>query len=108
MDNIKPQHYPPTLLLAGLHEYVSDPCFASAYFLAHPSLAVHSMRVAYWEVAKFAQRLRDAAGPVAGRDILLKTDMSSGHFAASDRYANLRQAAFTYAWALDKLGLGGK
>ena len=60
-------------------------------------------------MAKFAQRLRvaveESQGAGAGRRVLLKTDLTSGHFSASDRYALLKEYAFTYAWALDKLGV---
>jgi oligopeptidase B len=82
MDTAAKAKYPPVLLSAGLH----DP------------------RVQYWEPAKFAQRLRDAALPGSG-DVLLKTDMSSGHFSASDRYRYIEETSFELAFILDKLGV---
>ena len=70
---------------------------------------LRSPRVQYWEPTKFAQRLRAAsvAAHGAGSDarVLLKTDMSSGHFSASDRYKYLKEEAFTFAWVLERLGL---
>jgi oligopeptidase B len=64
--------------------------------------------VQYWEPAKFAQRLRQTALQREGshplQGVLLKTDMTSGHFSASDRYANLKEEAYTFAWALSALG----
>lgn len=98
--------HPPTLLTAGLND----------------------SRVAYWEAAKFAARLRDAAEQALARDavaagsaltpaalaairaraganIALKTDMGAGHFSLSDRYLYLREKAFAYAFVCDSLGV---
>jgi len=81
--------------------------------------------VAYWEAAKYAARLRDAAEQslaresveagaslvpgalrgLAGANVALKTDMGAGHFSLSDRYAYLREKAFAYAFVLDALGV---
>jgi oligopeptidase B len=81
MQNISKKEYPKMLLTAGLND----------------------SRVAYWEPAKFAQRLRENnTGP---NDILLKVDMSAGHFSFSHRYAYLREKAWEYAWLLDSLGV---
>ena len=35
----------------------------------------------------------------------MKTDMSSGHFSASDRYRYIRELAFEVAFVLDSLGM---
>ena len=81
MENVRPCALPALLLTCGLND----------------------SRVAYWEVAKFAQRLRDAnTGP---RQVLLKADLGAGHFSYSDRYAHLRETAFEYAWLLRALGV---
>jgi len=61
-------------------------------------------RVQYWEPLKFAQRLRAKAGE-GSAPVLLKTDMSSGHFSASDRYRYIREQAFEMAYILDRLGM---
>jgi len=69
---------------------------------------VRSPRVQYWEPAKFAQQLRANALPrrTSGLEqVLLKVDMTSGHFSASDRYANLKEEAFTFSWAMAALGM---
>ena len=55
IDQVKPQPYPPMLLQAGLWDN----------------------RVCYWEVAKFAQRLRDKS--TSSSPILFKCDMGEGH-----------------------------
>ena len=73
--------YPKMLIVAGLN----DP------------------RVGYWEPAKWAQALRAEAAN--GEGVLLKMDLAAGHSSPSDRYRNLRELAFEYAWLLEQLGL---
>lgn len=80
-DNIKPQPYPPMLVTAG----ISDP------------------RVTYWEPAKYVARLR--ASKTDDAPLLLKTNMSSGHFGQSGRFDMLRDLAEQYAFVLACLGL---
>ena len=60
-------------------------------------------RVAYWEPAKWAQVLR--ATVANGDDILLKIDLTAGHFSAADRYRYLREMSFQFAWLIDQLGV---
>ena len=78
VDGVK---YPAMLIVSGLN----DP------------------RVAYWEPAKWVARLR--AMSTSDAPTLLKMDLDSGHFSASDRYKYLEQLAFEYAFVLDQLGL---
>lgn len=75
-ENVKAQEYPAMLVTAGLN----DP------------------RVSYWEPAKWMARLR--ALKTDGNILLLKTDMGSGHFGPSGRYAGIRETAFDYAFLL--------
>lgn len=84
IDQVRPQAYPSLLITAGLH----DP------------------RVGYWEAAKWAQVLRDRKTnePSDGKHIILKVDMASGHFSASDRYKFLEKVAYDQAWLLEQLG----
>lgn len=96
MNNIKPGvKYPACLLSGGLH----DP------------------RVQYWEPLKFAAELRHVqnlyskAEKVKNRQwetnrmrpVCVKINMSSGHFAAYDRYKYLEDICFDYAFLLDQL-----
>ena len=83
LENVRNVTYPSLLLLAGLH----DP------------------RVQYWEPAKFAATLRYEQHAPSSGPVLLRTDMASGHFSASDRYNYLKQKAFDYAFLLDQVGL---
>jgi len=81
-DNVRSVPYPDVLITAGLH----DP------------------RVAFWEPAKWASKLRTMSTS-PDREVLLKMDLEVGHFSASDRYRYKREKAFDQAVVLDKLGL---
>mmetsp|Transcript_4597 Transcript_4597/g.11872 ORF Transcript_4597/g.11872 Transcript_4597/m.11872 type:complete len:144 (-) Transcript_4597:714-1145(-) len=83
VDNVKPGAYPSMLVTVGLN----DP------------------RVAYWEGHKWVALLRENKTNEEEEPVLIKTDMNSGHFSASDRYKNLAEHAFEMAFALDRLGL---
>jgi oligopeptidase B len=80
-DNVEAKGYPHLLITAGLN----DP------------------RVAYWEPAKWAAKLR--ATKTDQNRLLLRTNMDAGHGGASGRYDSLRETAFKYAFVLDVLGL---
>jgi len=81
-DNVRRMPYPDILITAGLW----DP------------------RVAYWEPAKWASKLRVNNMSLTS-EILLKMDLEVGHFSASDRYRYKREKAFEQAVVLDKLRL---
>ena len=76
-DNLKAARYPHLFISTGLN----DP------------------RVAYWEPAKFAARVRDLAQPGSGT-VVLKTIMGAGHGGSSSRYEYLNEIAEEYAYAL--------
>ncbi len=78
-DNIRETAYPEILITTGLN----DP------------------RVAYWEPAKFAARLRTLK--TDDNLLLLKTNMDAGHAGASGRYDYLKEVAFDYAFLLDRM-----
>ena len=67
-------------------------------------MTIHLVQVAYWEPAKWVAKLRHMK--TDQNKIILKTDMSSGHFSAADRYKYLKELAFEYAFLLDRMGLG--
>lgn len=75
-DNVTEQDYPPLLVTAG----VSDP------------------RVTYWEPAKWVAKLR--ATKTDNNVLLLKTNMSSGHFGKTGRFAELEDTTLSYAFAI--------
>ncbi len=78
-DNLRPVAYPDTLITTGLN----DP------------------RVAYWEPAKFAAKLR--ALKTDNNLLLLHTNMEAGHAGASGRYDYLKEIAMNYAFLIDRL-----
>lgn len=81
MDNVRAQRYPPMLLEAGLND----------------------SRVAYWEPAKFAQRIRAAATEGSGAEVLLKVELDEGHAGAMDRYKAIHEKAYSWSWLLHHL-----
>jgi len=83
-DNVEAKAYPPMLVTAGLN----DP------------------RVGYWEPAKWVSLLRSRK--TDENELLLKTEMGSGHFGSSGRYNMLREIAFEYAYLITRLGVEGK
>jgi oligopeptidase B len=80
-DNIEAKDYPHTLVTTGLN----DP------------------RVAFWEPAKMVAKLRELK--TDNNTLLLKTNMGAGHSGASGRYERMKELAFIYGYALDKVGL---
>jgi oligopeptidase B len=78
-DNIRATEYPNMLITTGLN----DP------------------RVAYWEPAKFAARMREMK--TDNNLMLLQTNFSSGHAGASGRYEALKEIALDYAFLIDRL-----
>jgi oligopeptidase B len=83
-DNISAKDYPNILVTAGLN----DP------------------RVHYWEPAKFVAKLRELN--TGNNDLLLKTNLGAGHSGASGRYESMKEKAFMFGYALDKVGLAHK
>ena len=79
-DNVEAKTYPPMLITAG----VSDP------------------RVTYWEPAKWAAKLR--VTKTDDNILMLRTNMSSGHFGKSGRFAALEDAARSQAFAIKAVG----
>ncbi|MEM9732567.1 MAG: S9 family peptidase [Pseudomonadota bacterium] len=79
-DNVVAQDYPPIFALSGL----TDP------------------RVQYWEPSKWVAKLREMTQGKSA--ILLKTNMGSGHFGKTGRFAYLEEVALVYAFALKAAG----
>ncbi len=78
-DNIRATEYPHLLITTGLN----DP------------------RVAYWEPAKFAAKLRELK--TDNNLLLLKTEFDSGHHGASGRYDVLKDTTLEYAFLITQL-----
>ncbi len=75
-DNVKRQNYPALLVTTGLHD----------------------SQVQYWEPAKWVAKLRELK--TDSNDLLLVTNMSTGHGGASGRFARLKEVALEYAFLL--------
>jgi oligopeptidase B len=78
-DNVRPAAYPHILITTGLN----DP------------------RVAYWEPAKFAAKLREMK--TDNNLLLLHTNYQAGHAGASGRYDHLKEVAIDFAFLIDRL-----
>jgi oligopeptidase B len=76
-DQVRAQPYPHLLVTSGLH----DP------------------QVQYWEPAKWVAKLRETRSN--DNQLLLYTDMDSGHGGASGRYRRYRDIAREYAFLID-------
>ncbi|EYF01055.1 S9 family peptidase [Chondromyces apiculatus] len=75
---------------------------------AYPPVLVRTSyndsQVMYWEPAKYVAKLR--AMRTDPNPVLLKILLDpAGHGGMSGRYDRLRDTAFTYAWALERLGV---
>ncbi|WP_420471957.1 S9 family peptidase [Brevundimonas sp. FT23042] len=75
-DQVEAKAYPAVLATGGL----SDP------------------RVTYWEPEKWVAKLRPAT--TSGKPVLLKINMTAGHFSSSGRFDYLKDIAVTYAFAI--------
>ena len=75
-DNVKKQDYPHMLITGG----VTDP------------------RVTYWEMTKWAAKIRDYK--TDNNLLLLKMNMDAGHSGASGRYDYLKEVALDYIFCL--------
>ncbi len=80
-DQVESKNYPNILVTTGLHD----------------------SQVQYWEPAKWVARLRDRK--TDNNQLLLKTNMSSGHGGASGRYERYKEAAMRHAWLLNLAGI---
>jgi oligopeptidase B len=67
--------------------------------------ALQDSQVMYWEPAKFVARLRTLKEN-PDTPLYLQTNMDAGHGGASGRYDYLKEAAFTFSFVLDELGIG--
>merc|ERR1719272_580075 len=85
------------------HKYFDYMLSYSPYPNILITAGLHDPRVAYWEPAKGASKIRNLK--TNGNEVLAKYDLDSGHFSASDRYKYLREKAWEQAYVLAKVGL---
>ena len=79
-DNVAAQPYPNLMVTTGLHD----------------------SQVQYWEPAKWVARLRDVK--TDDNQLVLHTNMETGHSGQSGRFARYEETAMEYAWLLSLAG----
>ncbi len=80
-DNVTAQAYPNLLVTTGLHD----------------------SQVQYWEPAKWVAKLRDLRK--GKKQLLMYTNMKTGHGGASGRFERFKETAMEYAFILDLVGI---
>ncbi|CAA7053610.1 unnamed protein product [Microthlaspi erraticum] len=76
--------------------------------VCYPSMLVttsfHDSRVGVWEGAKWVAKIRESTCNDCSRAVILKTNMSGGHFGEGGRYAYCQETAFDYAFLIKVMG----
>ncbi|CAN8236042.1 unnamed protein product [Cochlearia groenlandica] len=76
--------------------------------VCYPSMLVttsfHDSRVGVWEGAKWVAKIRDSTCRGCSRGVILRTNMSGGHFGEGGRYAQCEETAFDYAFLIKVMG----
>ncbi|XP_021912299.1 uncharacterized protein LOC110826029 isoform X3 [Carica papaya] len=76
--------------------------------ICHPSVLVtasfHDSRVGVWEAAKWVAKVRDSTCSSCSGSVILKTNMSGGHFGEGGRFAQSEETAYDYAFLMKVLG----
>ncbi|XP_062163021.1 uncharacterized protein LOC133869938 [Alnus glutinosa] len=78
-----------------------DTCYPSMLVTA----SFHDSRVGVWEAAKWAAKVRDSTCSECSRAVLLKTNMTGGHFGEGGRYGQCEEMAYDYAFLMKVLGM---
>ncbi|KAK8659346.1 hypothetical protein V6N13_029550 [Hibiscus sabdariffa] len=75
----------------------------------HPSVLVtasfNDSRVGVWEAAKWVAKVRDGTCSLCSRCVILKTNMTAGHFGEGGRYSQLEETAYDYAFLAKVMGI---
>ena len=77
---------------------------ATQYPAILATTSLNDTRVSFTEPAKWVARLREVTAHDADRPVLLRTEMVAGHGGRSGRYDAWEQAAWEWAWLLDRIG----
>lgn len=79
--------------------------------LCYPSMLViaafNDSRVGVWEAAKWVAKVRDNTCRSCSRAVILKTDMSGGHFGEGGRFGQSQEKAYEYSFLMKVMGLLG-
>eukprot|EP00268_Persea_americana_P052159 TRINITY_DN5833_c0_g1_i1.p1 TRINITY_DN5833_c0_g1~~TRINITY_DN5833_c0_g1_i1.p1 ORF type:complete len:421 (+),score=74.18 TRINITY_DN5833_c0_g1_i1:1235-2497(+) len=60
----------------------------------------YDSRVGVWEASKWVARVRENACPSCSHSVILKANMSGGHFGEGGRFGQYEEAAFEYAFLI--------
>lgn len=75
----------------------------------YPSMLVtaslNDTRVGVWEAAKWVAKVRERTCHACSGSVILKTNMSGGHFGEGGRYGQCEEAAYEYAFLLKAMGM---
>ncbi|XWS64154.1 hypothetical protein CRYUN_Cryun06bG0162200 [Craigia yunnanensis] len=75
----------------------------------HPSILVtasfNDSRVGVWEAAKWVAKVRDSTCSFCSRSVILKTNMTGGHFGEGGRYIQCEEIAYEYAFLVKVMGI---
>ncbi|KAK9266772.1 hypothetical protein L1049_012660 [Liquidambar formosana] len=78
----------------------------------HPSMLIttsfHDSRVGVWEAAKWVAKVRDTTCLGCSRSVILKTNMSGGHFGEGGRFGQCEETAYEYAFLMKVMGVFDK
>lgn len=77
-----------------------DACLPSMLLTA----SFHDSRVGVWEAAKWVARTRDIACSHCSRSVILKTNMTGGHFGEGGCYSQCEETAYDYAFLMKTIG----
>ncbi|XP_028085498.1 uncharacterized protein LOC114286512 isoform X1 [Camellia sinensis] len=64
----------------------------------------HDSRVGVWEAAKWVAKVRDITCSCCSRSVILKTNMSGGHFGEGGRFGQCEETTYEYAFLMKVMG----
>lgn len=62
-------------------------------------------RVGVWDASKWVAKVRDRTCSNCSQSIILKTNMSGGHFSDCGRFGHSEETAYEYAFLMKTMGL---
>lgn len=63
------------------------------------------LRVGVWEAAKWVAKIRDKTCSACSGSVILKTNMTGGHFGEGGLYGQCEETAYDYAFLLKTIGM---
>ncbi|PWA89051.1 hypothetical protein CTI12_AA114330 [Artemisia annua] len=76
--------------------------------ICYPAMLVtssyHDSRVGVWEAAKYVARIRESTCSKCSRSVILRTNMTGGHFGEGGRSGQCEELAYEYAFLMKVMG----